>query len=197
MLTLPQPAGEQARCVVEIRERHMRQIRGAAVFEQGAFGDHHIDPARRAEIRASITNEDTQLPWLAFGEAALAGARQGSAVAARVRETQAPAVCALPLQAIGIEGKVEVVAVEHGLYRAIEPVGHDRHAVTELPAQPRKPWKSAVDVDPGNERVHLRPARAQQVYLAHEALARADATGLPLLLDIPPCRSGKPLEQEV
>jgi hypothetical protein len=54
-----------------------------------------------------------------------------------------------------------------------------------------------VDLDAGDERVHLRLARAHQVDLAHEALARADAAGLPIVLDLTPGGSRKPLEQQV
>ena len=89
------------------------------------------------------------------------------------------------------------MAIEHRLYRAIETVRYHRHTVAEPPTQPRELRKSAIDFDAGDERIHLGLARAHQVDLAHEALARADAAGLPVVLDIPPCRSGKPLEQEV
>jgi uncharacterized protein YidB (DUF937 family) len=88
------------------------------MVEQGALGQHQVGAVGHAEVRAAVAHDDAQLPRFSIQEAALAGAGQGSAVAACMREGQTPAVSALPLQAIGMEGQVEVVALEHGLDRA-------------------------------------------------------------------------------
>ena len=48
-----------------------------------------------------------------------------------------------------------------------------------------------------DERIHLGGRRAHEIDLAHHALARADAAGLPLLLDVAPRGSSEALEQQI
>ena len=167
------------------------------MLEQGALGEHQIGAAGHAEIRAAVAHDDAQLPRLARRKAALAVAGQGSAVAARMRERQPPAVAALPLQVIGVEGQVEVVALEHGLDRAIEPVGHDRDTVAEPAAQPCERAEIRVDLDAGDERVHLR-LRSRAPGRSGAPCTRASRCGRPSIPPrFAPGRSRKPLEQQV
>ena len=59
--------------------------------------------------------------------------------------------------------------------------------------QPKPP----VDLHGTDEGVHLGGRGAHEIDLAHHALARADAAGLPLLLDVAPCRSSEALEKKI
>src|SRR5262249_51445189 len=57
--------------------------------------------------------------------------------------------------------------------------------------------ESGVDLHAGDEGVHRGRRGAHEVDLAHHAFARADAAGLPVVLDVVPRRIGELLEQQV
>src|SRR5262249_51646869 len=80
---------------------------------------------------------------------------------------------------------------------AVEAVGHHRHRMPERAEALHEGGKPRVDLDGGDEGIHLRGRGAHEVDLAHHALARADAARLPLFLDVAPSRSGELLEQQV
>jgi hypothetical protein len=98
---------------------------------------------------------------------------------------------------IGEIRKVEVGAVEHRADGAVEAVGHHRQRVPEYTEAVHERAKPGVDLNGGDEGVHLCGRGAHKVDLAHHALSRADAARLPLFLDVPPRRSGEPLKQHV
>ena len=124
-----EPACQDLGRLGEIGEREVGEICLDAMVEQEAFGQHQVGAARDAEVGAAIADHDRQLARRSGDEVALAVAGQRPAVAARVRECEAPAVVAAPLQVIGVIGQVEAVAPQDRVDRAVEPVRHDVDAM--------------------------------------------------------------------
>src|SRR5215475_11081978 len=103
-----------------------------------------------------------------------------------MREGEAPAVLPAPLQVVGRECQVETVASQDGLDGEVQPVRDHRDGVAQSGAKGYKFRKARINFNAGDEIMHFGWAGADQVDLAHHALSRADAPGLPILLDVAP-----------
>ena len=192
-----EPPGQQLGCLVEGLEPEMQKIGLAAMLEQGPLGQHQIGALGEAEVGAPVADHDDELARPAVRERAFAVARERRASGLGVRKRQPPAVAAAPLQVIGEIRNVDAVAVEHRADGAVETVGQHEQRVALAAERIDEAAKTGVDLDRPDEGIHLGGRRAHEIDLAHHALARADAAGLPVLLDVVPRRIGEPLQQQV
>src|SRR5438477_13031043 len=125
------------------------------MVEQGTLGQNQIRSARDAEVGASVTHYDRQLARRVGDEVALAGARQRLAIAAGVREGEAPAIVAAPFQMVGVIRQLEAMTPQDHLDHAIEPVRYNRYAVAQSSAKFGEGGKFGIDFDTGHELVHF------------------------------------------
>ncbi len=176
----------------------MRRAVALAQFEQRALREDEIRAARHAEIGPPVADHDLDGLSVRLGERALAVAGEHLALAARMREGNAPVFTAGGFEVIGAEAQVGMPGIlQHALDDEIEAIGNDGHADAAALAFLHERGEALIDLDLGNLVEHGGGRGAQQGDLPRHALARADRAGLPLALDVAPALESETLENQV
>src|SRR5262249_16218957 len=133
----------------------------------------------------------------AAGDRTFACAAGRAAGGVEARKLHPPPVGADGDKSIARIGKIETGPVQHSGDNPIEAVRSDHQVTTELPALRDEGGEGRIDLDLVDQFVKIVIGRSHQVDLAHQTLARADAAGDPIVLDLAPFGKGKSFENQI
>jgi len=165
----------------------MLQAALAAKLRERTLGDDVVRPLSHAEVGAAITDHHTGA-GLVGAMGAFAIAPPGSAIGLAVGKRQAPAIAALPLQAVGKEWNGQAFAFEQGPHDAIESIGNDGQIQAAQATEVDKGVKGGVNPHGADGGVEVLWGCAQQRGVARHTFARGYSSRLPRRLDVAPGR---------
>ena len=165
----------------------MLQAALAAKLRERTLGDDVVRALGHAEVGAAVTDHDAGAGFVGT-MGAFAIARLGPTINLSMRKRQAPAIAALPLQAVGKKWNGQAFAFEQGPHDTIETIGNDGQAHAATATEGDKGMKGRINPHGANGAVEVLWRCAQQRGVARHALPRGYSSRLPRRLDVAPGR---------
>ena len=165
----------------------MLQAAVAAKLRERTLGDNVVRALSHAEVGATVTDHHAGA-GLVGAMGAFAIAALGSAIGLAMGKRQAPAIAALPVQAVGKKPKRQAFGFEQDPHDAIEPIGHDGQIHAAPATEGDKGVKGGVNPHGADGGVEFLRRCAQQPGVARHAFAGGNSSRLPRRLDVPPGR---------
>ena len=165
----------------------MLQAALAAKVRERTLGDDVVRALSHAEVGAAVTDHHAGA-GLVGAMGAFAIAALGPTADVAMGKRQAPAIAALPVQAVGKEWKGQAFAVQQGSHDAIETVGNNGQIHAAPATEADKGVERGVNphgADGGVEFVRRCP---QQRGVARHTFTRRNSSRLPRRFDVAPRR---------
>jgi hypothetical protein len=176
---------------LDMPDRGLPAICGELWLRQDASG-----LGRDTEIGSAVPDQQGR-PGRPAGNRAFAGAAGRAAGWIEARKFDPPPVGARADESIAHIGKIETDPSQHPRDNPIEAVRSDHQVETELLALRGEGGEGWIDLELADQCVKIAIGRSDQVDLARQTFARADATGGPVILDHAPFGKGKPFENQI